>query len=579
MIRSAIRRIHDRWADLNLFIRLVSLILMVALLGLFGVKPCYKAFKQWRMESNLAAAQQAITDVRMDDARDLSRTVLQAGDPRIEALRILEQSMLALHDPMHGDIARAMITHPDSTDDDRLKGFRGIVQDTPLGVVGQMWVALPSRCQKESRFALAFADRLITEHHFKEAASLLLAVPTQEQNGALKRGLIRVLIGSGKREGFEEALRLIAVGLQADDQEAIEWLKLLGEIPLEHLRNTSLDSIRGRIENLALGDSADTALILVRMDYASQVSRRETLLAETIAKWQDSNPQALARFLKNLGLYQLLLETFPEAKVSAHPELFPQVLDAAERAGAWDQVQQLLDDHGQQLPKLEELAHRSVLAAKTDESADRASAWHAAIAEAQSSAEDNAYLTLLRITRDAGMQDESEQALIAAIRKGRGPLPVFADLKPLLQSLERQGHEQVLLDICKAYLSFESGNPVLLTQYAYLACLNQLAEPSTFLKTLEPLAKAYPKELPIHCVLATVYLCDGQPDKAAAMLDGFKLDPDKLAPGYQAAFLTTQVLNNRIAKDDPQIETFPWKSLLPCERRKFSELLRNAPSP
>ena len=38
------------------------------------------------------------------------------------------------------------------------------------------------------------------------------------------------------------------------------------------------------------------------------------------------------------------------------------------------------------------------------------------------------------------------------------------------------------------------------------------------------------------------------------------------------------VLGHRIAKDDPRITEFPWKSLQPCERRKFSELLRNADS-
>ena len=155
-------------------------------------------------------------------------------------------------------------------------------------------------------------------------------------------------------------------------------------------------------------------------------------------------------------------------------------------------------------------------------------------------------------------------------------MPLYADLKSLLNSLAQQGRENILIEICAIYLSFESGNPVLLTQYAYLACLNNLAEAKTIIKAMEPLAKAFPKELPIQCVLATAYLCNGQYAKAAETLDPLKLDPDKLAPGYRAAFLTTEVLNRRMAKDDPRIAQFPWKSLQSSERMKFSELIRSA---
>jgi len=173
------------------------------------------------------------------------------------------------------------------------------------------------------------------------------------------------------------------------------------------------------------------------------------------------------------------------------------------------------------------------------------------------------------------MTTESERAMVEAIRLGRGPLPLYSDLSPLLNSLAQQGRENTLLEICTIYLSLESGNPVLLTQYAYLACLIKLDEPKTIIRAMEVLSKAFPKELPIQCVLATVYLCDGQPAKAAETLDPMKLDPANLPPGYRAAYLATQTLNGRIAKDDPLITDFPWKSVLPSERRKFNELIQS----
>jgi hypothetical protein len=174
------------------------------------------------------------------------------------------------------------------------------------------------------------------------------------------------------------------------------------------------------------------------------------------------------------------------------------------------------------------------------------------------------------------MEAEASQAMLEAIRYGRGPLPLYEDLKFLLNQLAGQGRETTLLEICAIYMSFEPGNPALLTQYAYLACLNNLAAPKDILRAMEPLAKAFAKQLPIQCVLATVYLSDNQPAKAAELLDPFKLTAASLAPGYRATFLATQLLNGRISKNDPEIDSFPMKSLLPSERRKFNDWISKA---
>ena len=174
------------------------------------------------------------------------------------------------------------------------------------------------------------------------------------------------------------------------------------------------------------------------------------------------------------------------------------------------------------------------------------------------------------------MDKEAEQAMVEAIRCGRGPLPLYADLKPLLSSLAQQGKDKILLEICAIYLPFEPANPVLITQLAYLACLNQLLDPETVLAAMEHLAKGFPNEVPIQCVLATAYLCNDQHAKAAATLDRLQLDPARLSPGYQAAFLTIQARSGRIPMDDPRITGMSWKSLLPAERKKFGDLLRAA---
>lgn len=576
MIRNAIEGALDRWANLQPLVRFLILLALLAVLGFFGLKPAYHGFKSWRLERNLVAARKAVTEVRMDEARDLSLTVLRSGDPRIEAFRILEQATASLRDPRHGDIARALMTHPEGSDEDRLNGIRGLAPDSALGLLGQAWTMLPESCQHDPRFAAVFADRLIAEHRFSEAASVLLAVPEAARSPEVDRGLIRVLIGSATREGYDEAQRLIAASMPAEGTELAGWLELLERIPAVSLQARLLGPVRLVLEAPASADSARMALMRARLDYAANFTGSAAVLEEAVGRWKDRDPEALAGFLGDLELYQLLLDTYPAERVAAHPGLLPRVLEAMERTGAWRQVPELLDAHDQALPEFEELAHRAVAAAKTGDATARARDWNAALDAAKSSPLPTALLTLHRMAAAAEMPDEAGQALVEAIRSGRGPLPLYADLKPLLNSLANQGHENTLLEICTIYLPFESGNPVLLTQYAYLACLNQLAEPKTIVKAMETLAKGFSKELPIQMVLATAYLCDNQPEMAAATLDPLELDPAKLAPAYRAAYLTTQALNRRIPKDDPAITEFPWKSLQPSERKKFNELIRTA---
>jgi len=576
MIRNLINTVWDRWANFHPFLRFLVLTAVVAALGFFALKPAYRAFKSWRLDRNLVAARKAVADVRMDEARDLSLTVLRAGDPRIEAFRILEQSTASLRDPRHSDIARALMAHPQGSDEDRYNGFRGISAEAPLGLAGQAWTMLPVKTRQIPRFAVLFADRLIAEKHLSEAASVLLEVPAAARAGAVDQRLIRVLIGSGKKQGYDEAQRLIAGAFPDDGPDTGDWLDLLEAIPAVSLQEQTLGPVRKLLEKPSAANSARQALMLARLDYAANYAGRAAILEAAITRWKDREPELVAKFLGDLGLYQLLLETIPGERVAEHPGLFSPLLEAMEQTAAWEQAIALLDAHGSAMPKYEELAHRALAAAKSGDLPGLAQHWSAAMSEAKSSQRSTAYLTLHRIAGDGDMHEQADVAMVEAIRLGLGPLPLYADLKSLLNSLAQQGRENILIEICAIYLSFEDHNPVLITQYAYLACLNNRGDVKKIIMAMAPLAKAFSKELPIQIVLATAYLCDGQYAKAAETLDPLNLDPAKLMPGYRAAFLTTQVLNHRMAKDDPQITQFPWKSLQPFERKKFNELIRAA---
>jgi hypothetical protein len=245
------------------------------------------------------------------------------------------------------------------------------------------------------------------------------------------------------------------------------------------------------------------------------------------------------------------LDTYPPEGIASYPGLFPFLLEAAERTAAWQHVGHLLDAGEGRMPKHMELAHRALLAARTGDTTTRVETWRAAIAEAKTDDSTRALLSLHRLAASADLHEMAATAMVEAIRTGRGPLPLYEDQKPLCRLLAESGQDSTLLEICAIYLNFEPANPILLTQYAYLACLNDVIEPAKLLPPLEMLAHAFPKELPIHITLATAHLCNGEAERAAMVLEPFELENKELAPAFGIVFLTSQLLSGNIAASDP----------------------------
>jgi hypothetical protein len=420
------------------------------------------------------------------------------------------------------------------------------------------------------------AKRSIAEGRLDEVEPALLALPAATRTLPVEQCLIEILIARGRPEDAVQAQRQIGAAMTSDGAGISEWLDLLEKIPVFSLRALALTPVRRVLENTAAGDPARKALMIARIDYATNFPQRAAILDAAIDRWKDDSPEALARFLVALGLHQRLLTTLPMDRAREEPGLLPWLVLAMLQREAWAPLAALLDACGQMLPKCEEMAYRAVLAAKTGDSELRASTWQAAMLEAKFTAGTNAFLKLQKLTREAEMPEEADKAMLAAIRTGRGPLPLYADQRPLLTSLVRQGRDRAMMEVCAIYLMFEFGNPVLLTQYAYLACLHELAEPKVVIEAMESLAKDYPGELHLQLVIATALLIDGQAERALEILDSLEFEPAKLPLGFQAMILVAKVQNRRLAADDPLILEFPWQSLFPSERQQFGKRLRLA---
>jgi len=570
-MRRIITYVLSRWADSHPMLRLAALALVLGFAVVVVVPSAWTLFRQWRLERNLGEARKAVDEERMIEARDLSLSVLRSGDPRIEAFRILEISAQSLRDPRHGEIARALMFHPDSSDDDRLRGFLGIVDRLPLGLVGRVWAELPASCQQDARFAALFAKRLTNERRLGEAGIVLLGVPEENQDESIQQSLVRLLIESGAREGYQKAQKQIESHFARSAESLPGWLALLEDVPAHHLEPTALASVRARLAEHA--DDARHDLLAARIESRADFANRARVIDRAVAKWRDSQPGELARFLSALNLHQQLLDTFSDERIGECAGLLKRILEAAASVGDWGRYASLLDSHGGLLTEVERWTCRTAHAAATGDGTTRGG-WTQAMQAAAAADDDDSLLRLHRAASRMGLGREAGQALLAAIRRGRGPLPLYADLKPWLVSLVAAGQEQALLEIVTIYLNFEPANPVLLTQYAYLACLNELAEPATIIEALTPLAGFLPDEFPVWFTLAAAHLSDGRPDLAAGLIEKWKADEARLPPSFRAIALATRVLGGEIPANDPAIRDFPQQDLLPIERRRFNAWVR-----
>jgi hypothetical protein len=575
MIRDSIARCLDRWADLPAVIRVLLPVLVAGGLGLFAVKAGYGWFGQWRLERNLASARKAVGEVRMKEARDRSLSALRSGERGIEAFRILEKSTAALRDPRHAEIARVMIFHPEGADEDRLTGFLGLVDKAPLGLVGRIWAELPDADRTDPRFAAAFARRLLDAGRMRDAAGVLTSVPEQRRDGAVLRALVAALIGSGRHEGMVPAWTILAESFPAGGPESVAWLELLESIPPTNLAGGLLEELRERLENVDGVSPGRRALMVRRLEYAGSFAERAAILDQAAADWRGREPREFARFLHGLGLHRQLLAAFPDPVAGQDSTVYRWLLDSACRSADWERLRGLLDAGGGVLSRAETAGLRAVLAAKTGGAADAASAWSDAMRETKARPDSGTALMLHQLAVLTDLPEQANQALLAAVRTGRGALPLYEDLKPLLDALAAQGQEKTLLEIVAIYLRYEPGSPLLLARYASLACLNDLVEPAVVLQALEPLARELPEELPLQCAVATAFLMDSKPQQAAVVLDRLRVDIATLPPSQRVVFLVSRVRNGTLGRDHPEVTGFPWKTLLPSERREFIRLLKD----
>lgn len=564
------------WANTHPFLRFVVVVLVLSAVFLVIWIPGCRLTKDAVAKKNVAAADKALKEGEMMAARDFSLSAIQSGETSIKAYRILQESMSALRDPRHAGVARVMILRPEATEEDRLRAFTAIAPEMPMGLLGASWLMMPEECRRDVRFVAHFADRLIDEKLYTKASSVLQGVPESQRTDAIQQRLIRLMIRTGEPAMLNEAQRWLSSKWPDRSDELDGWLELVEQIPIANLSPHLLDSVRWKLEAPEFEGLARHRLVLARIRFVADFPNREEVIRQAVASWKDAAPEWVAKLLVDTHNDRLLIQMFTPEFITAHPKLFPLLLDALGRSGNPELIKAMLESQVDLLPKYESLGRLAVLSAKQEDESARLEYWKAALNDAKFSVNTDSLLVLHRLAEDAGMMPEAEESMVEAIFRGRGPLPFFEQIHWLIDSLARKGLEELILRILTTYLWFEPGDHNLVSGYIYLACLNDLADPQVLLRAVSLLAPAFPEERNIQFTHAVAYLNSGQTSAAAEVLNRMELDPNMLPPGQRAILFTARVLNREMSPKDPLIVDFPWKSVLPSERKKCIAWMKEA---
>jgi len=168
-----------------------------------------------------------------------------------------------------------------------------------------------------------------------------------------------------------------------------------------------------------------------------------------------------------------------------------------------------------------------------------------------------------------------DNAWVAAIRLGWGPLPLFSDLLPVYNSLLSKGRTEDLLAMFRVMVRFEPSNPDLMNNFCYLGLLHGLMTPAQVIETMTKLCD-HEDQPGYYSTLMLAEMMNGQAAAALARLPEFEYDPGVSKALKIALEGTARVLAGETQKGSALLAKVDWRGLTPQEKILFRDLLVKA---
>jgi hypothetical protein len=509
---------HKRW--LSEYRRLIvdSLILVLCILiSAMLAKPAYVAFRQWRTERMAEDAAEALAAGDFVEAKRLAGTVLVINRERHDMLTILQRSMEGLKDPGAVDISRMLMVHPEATEEDHIRGFEDTCASMPIASVTATWMALGEKKAFSPTYLLPFATRWFDQGLNDEDGPRLMNRTDLSLEPELHLQAVRGLMKSTSDPSLSNAQSHIAGLMAVGGDTALPAFRLLAGVPLEEFRDDAFPDLESWIQTQPEATTDDHLLALIQRRYRFP-DRLNDLAKQAIDRFAAKDPAAVGRWLNQVGLAEQTLTLLPEEQAAADVGPFLARADALIALERWpDAVKWLASPH-QKAEKIEIQSRRMICDGKPDNGTRRSKAWADALLEVGGTGPDpDALLEFSRRMQEAGLKELAAEAMVAAVRTGRGRLPFWHQIRDLLPWLQARQQGQAIAEVCSVMARLQPSNPEVVIEALDMDCILGKSKAATLLKQIEELEKQHPtvrEMIRFRELKGTVLLQADQPEAA-----------------------------------------------------------------
>jgi hypothetical protein len=546
----------------------------IVLLVVFGLsaRPAYRAFREYRINRNLEAAQAAARLEDWSTARNKAQSVLLARSGDFEAYRIWTRALGKMGEPRTYLAAAQLFIDPRATREDRLEAVQVMALQAPQAVALGAFASLPEELRNQAAFRAAINPLLVRRGLVAMAEKGLreVAQPTDEPKVRLE--LLRTLCNRPDAPRVAEARGIFAALIAGKaDAEALAALLILGETPGGLAPGAPLPDLP---EWLKQQGKATALHHLLGMNPSLEAlpDAAERLYEMAIERFLPTEPGVLGTWLVRHGRAEKAVEVLEEpAKIRS--DAYIARLHALLSLKQEDALKTALAAPPDSVDLVEIEIVRAALASRNSDRIAADAAWTRALNRAAFDASRNRFLEIARAAEGFGAKAAVEDAWVAAVRLGWGPLPLYRDLLQVFGSLATQGRTEDLLAIYRTLLRFEPGNPELINNFRYLVLIHGLLPPAQEAAAQAKLVEDYPERPEFNSALMFAEMLCGRPADALALLP--KLGKSGLvAPMMKIALEgTARVLAGETEAGTALLKGVNWRLFMRQERVAFRELL------
>ena len=567
-----LRRIFKRRQELRVGWMILDALTVIVLIALgFAAKPAYRAFREDQIRRNFEAAKSAALREDWGTARDKARSVLLARGQDFETYRIWARAVCKLNSPSAYMAAAEVYSDPRATRGDMLEQLEVMVRQAPQAVALNAHACLPPIYRDEADFRAVIVPLLIQRGQSELAEKSLRAVMSSEDGPKVKLELLRVLCSRSSVEHVVEAQRVFAdlIATHADEQ-ALTALLILGEVPLGLVEGDPLPDLPEWLKH----QPKATALHHLLGLHPALRARPESapgIYEMAVKRFLASDPAVLGSWLLRHEQAEMAVTLLEEA-ATTRSDAFIARLNALMRLKRDAEVVTAMAAPPASVDLVELEIMQANLAARRGDSIASGGAWTRALNLAVYDTTRNRCIDIARIAQRCGARDAVDDAWVAAVRLGWGPLPPYADLLPVYASLLAKNRSEDLMALFRSLLRFEPRNPQLLNNAYYFALLEGVQSPNQVVSVISKLIERQDKPV-YNATLMLAEMLDEHPADALALLPkvcaGTEVPPRMIA----ALEGTARVLVGETAAGSAMLAEVNWHEFMPQERKLFRSIL------